>query len=140
VAVYDVDMTMEEIMAPVEQLPPNHYVMTYEGMLKDEMGSIYFPTRSGGTSVKLRFRTVSPDPVQNGRGVIYQAVLGQFTLANVLKCLHIMPEGKFDDEADVNTQIEVDIGHREVVTKDAQGKPSGEKKTYLSWNRMKRVV
>jgi hypothetical protein len=123
-------MTMEEIMAPVELPPPGHYRAIYEGLLKDEDGGIFFPTMKGGQSVKARFRLISPDPVQNGRGVIYQGVLGQFSFANLQKVVPIVQNGKVDDEAGVNTEIEFDLAHQK-VTRD------GEERTYLRFSKMR---
>ena len=132
-AVYDLAMTMEEIMAPVELLSPGHYRMRYEGLLKDEEGSIFWPTRAGAQSVKARFRTISPDPVQNGRGVIYQGILGQFSFANLQKCIPLIQNGKIDDEAGVGTEIEVDITHRKVTI-------DGEERTFLGWKKIKSAM
>lgn len=129
-AVFELNMTMEEIMAPVELIPPNDYVMVYEGLLKDDDGGIYFPTRAGGQAVKARFRVESPDPVQNGRGVIYMGTLGQFSFANLQKVIPIMTPRGIDDEVGIGTRMTVTIGHTKKVI-------DGEERTYLKWSRMK---
>jgi hypothetical protein len=131
-AIFDLPMTMEEIMAPVELPPSGHYVMIYEGLLKDDQGNPYFPTfDQKGQQVRARFRIVSPDPVQNGRGLIYKGTLGQFTFTNLQKVVPLMAGGQLDDEAGVGTQIEVDLVRK--TFKDDQG----EEKAYLRWNKMR---
>jgi len=129
-AVYELGMTMEEVMAPVELLPPGMYTFAYEGLLKDDEGSIYFPTSKGGQSVKARFRVISPDPLQNGKGVIYMGIIGQFSFANLQKIIPLMTPRGIDDEVGIGTQIQATIAHQ-VVTKD------GEERTYLRWSKMK---
>lgn len=129
-AVFELNMTMEELMAPIEILPPADYTLLYEGLLKDDDGSIYFPTQKGGQSVKARFRVVSPDPLQNGKGVIYQGVLGQFSFANLQKVIPLMTPRGIDDEVGIGTQIMATIAHTKKVV-------DGEERTYLKWSRMR---
>jgi hypothetical protein len=133
VAVFELNMTMEELMAPIEQLPPGDYSFAYEGLLKDDQGGIYFPTQAGGQSVKARFRVVSPDPLQNGKGVIYQGTLGQFSFANLQKVIPLMTARGIDDEVGIGTMITASIGHTKKVI-------NGEERTFLKWSKMKVVA
>lgn len=129
-AVFELQMTMEDVMAPIEQIPPGDYTFIYEGLLKDDDGDIYFPTKAGGQSVKARFRTVSPDPKQNGKGVIYQGTIGQFSFANLCKVIPLMTPRGIDDEVGIGTSITATIGHTKKTV-------DGEERTYLKWSRMK---
>ena len=109
-AVYDINMTQEEIMASVEPANPGTYRLTFEGFLMNEdRGDIFFPTKAGGKMVKARFRTNSVDPSQHGKSILYNATIGAFTFANLCKALPIMERNGINSEVAIGMEIEAAV-------------------------------
>lgn len=111
-AIVDVGMTQEQVMASLEPLPAGPYTVVYKGLLKTEEGEVLWPTRKGGRMIKAMFGVVDPDPSKNGRGLIYPGTLGSFSFALLVKNLPIMVGGGIDDEAGIGTELRVDVSVR----------------------------
>ena len=114
----DINMTQEEVMAVLE--PPKASEKTkfvFEGLMlnseQPENKRFLFPTKKGGTQVKAKLRVIDPDPAENGKGLIYNGVIGQFSFANLCKVVKIMSGTGVDDEAAIGTEFYAKVTHGE---------------------------
>lgn len=120
-AVYDVGMTMEEVMASgeLEAPPDGTYTWRYTGLLKKD-GDVRWPTQSGGKKVLAKLEVVSGEPTLTGKGIIYQGVIGSFSFSNLNKVVPgLMTTAGIDDEAGLGVEFEARL--RATTYKKADG-------------------
>jgi hypothetical protein len=120
-AVIDIGMSMEEVMAGGEMEEPadGDYRFRFEGLLKKD-GNAIFATKKGGKKVLAKLLVVSPDPALASKGIIYTGVVGAFSLSNLARVIPGLmgPQG-LDDEAGVGTEFMMTVGTR--TYKDEEG-------------------
>ncbi len=124
-AIIDLGISQEQVMAALKPAPANRYRLTFEGFLRnpegqDERERYYFPTRAGGKMVKARFRVMDSNPAAHGKTIIYSATVGSFSFAILCKVLPVMTRMGLDTEKAIGRTIEADVTIREYDTNNGE--------------------
>ena len=132
-AIFEVGMTQEQAQEAINPAPAGRYRLAYEGLMLDkETQDPRWTTKKGGKMVKGMFRIVSPDPVQHGKSLIYNGVIGSFSFATLTSVLPIMSGTGIDTEAGKGMEIEADLTEETYTKNDGtEGKKNEIKKMYV---------
>lgn len=119
-AIVDIGMTMEEVLAAGEPISPGTKRFGLEKFLVNELdGSVFFTTKAGGKMVKALVRCIDPDPAQHGKSHIYQATIGAFTFANLCKALPgLMTNSGLDTEGMLGAEFMAEVSIQYSVKND----------------------
>jgi hypothetical protein len=102
VALIDIGVSEDDIKAANAPVPAGEYDAMFKEFYADKEhgASIIWPTKKGGRMTKVVFELTSPDPAINRRTLFYNAVIGQFSFANLVKAYPMVMNGKsIDSEA-----------------------------------------
>ena len=110
-ALFEIGMTQEQVMEAINPAPKDRYRLGYEGLMldKENGGDPRWTTKRGGKMVKALLRIISPDPIQHGKSIIYNGVIGSFSFANLTAVLPLMSGTGIDPEAGKGMEIEADV-------------------------------
>ena len=121
-ALISINMTQEEVQKVLEPMDAGVKTLVYTGLLVDSTNedSPVFATSKGGKMVKAKFTCISSDPNENGKGVIYNGVIGSFSFAELTKRVPILVGRDIDTEAGVGLEFQAEVTLEEYLTKDGE--------------------
>ncbi len=136
-AIFDIGMTQEQVMEASKPAPANRYKMVFKGFLPNEEAEegakIFWPTKSGAKQVKAMFTILSPDPVQNGKGIIYSCTIGSAFFSRLCGVLPLMSGTGIDEEAALGMEIEADVVVNTYTRRDGEpGERNDITKMYMA--------
>ncbi|MBU2118786.1 MAG: hypothetical protein KJ954_14455, partial [Alphaproteobacteria bacterium] len=133
-ALVEIGMTQETIEKVLEPMEPGEKTLVYMGLLTDAANgdSPVFITSKGGKMVKAKFQCISSDPVENGKGLIYNGVIGSFSFAELVKRIPLMVGTSIDSEAGIGMEFRMTVSKETYLTKDGETKMKNEIKKFLS--------